>query len=161
MKSRRARYLFGRFICLTVAGLCACGSPAADTPAGPTIPPTTITPEPATPEPATPTGRPVGEAFTSPRFGYTFLYPPGWLVKDRPGDWADYDPLDPNRGAGIDAFAAYLDGRNLALGIGARPLPDGSTLESWTETAKTLIGMGLAKACAMKVARTSPRPPSR
>jgi len=63
-----------------------------------------------------------GQAFTSERFGYGMMYPSGWIVKDNPGEWADYDPLDPNRTNGVDVFAGYVDGRNLTIGVGAREL---------------------------------------
>ena len=100
--------------------------------------------------PGTPTAVPATEAapgqpFTSQQFDYTFSYPAGWIIKEKPGEWAEFDPLDPNRGAGIDAFAAYLDGRTLALGIGARPLPAGTTLEAWSETAQELIKAGISR----------------
>ncbi len=85
-----------------------------------------------------------GQAFTSERYGYSLIYPTGWLVKDKPGVWADYDPLDPNRVVGVDAFAGYVDGRNLTIGVGARELVD-ADLASWTETAKSLIKAGVSK----------------
>jgi hypothetical protein len=88
---------------------------------------------------------PEEQAFTSERFGYSFSYPAAWITKDKPGEWADFDPLDPNRTEGIDAFAGYVNNRNLAIGIGARELPDGETLDSWTETARSLIKAGVGQ----------------
>ena len=85
-----------------------------------------------------------GQAFTSERYGYSLMYPAGWLVKDKPGEWAEYDPLDPNRVTGVDAFAGYVDGRNLAIGVGARELAD-TDLASWVEAAKSLIKDGVSK----------------
>lgn len=119
----------------------ACASPQAPAAtAEPTLPP------PASPEPtATEPTQSAGQAFTSERFGYSFEFPAGWLVRDKPGEWPDFDPLDPNRTAGIDIFAGYVDNRNLALGVGARDLPEGETLASWVETAKSLIKAGVSK----------------
>lgn len=85
-----------------------------------------------------------GQAFTSEQFGYSLLYPTGWIVKDNAGEWADYDPLDPNRTNGVDVFAGYVDGRNLTFGVGARALPGGD-LAAWTRTAKELIKAGVSK----------------
>lgn len=127
-------------LCLLVLVLSACAPPSAAVTAEPTLPPI------ASPEPiVTGTPEPAGQAFTSGRFGYSFQYPSGWIVKDKSGEWPDFDPLDPNRTAGIDTFAGYVNNRNLALGIGARELPEGETLESWVETAKSLITAGVSR----------------
>lgn len=88
---------------------------------------------------------PRGQEFTSTRFGYSFQYPVGWIIKDKPGEWADFDPLDPNRTNGSDAFAGYVNNRNLALGVGARDLPEEETLESWVQIAKSLIQTGVSR----------------
>jgi hypothetical protein len=96
-----------------------------------------------------------GQAFTSEKFGYSLLYPAGWLVKDKPGEWAEYDPLDPKNVGGIDAFAGYVDGRNLAIGVGARDLAD-ADLASWVETAKSLIKAGVSKGVCYEGAEDDP-----
>jgi hypothetical protein len=117
------------FLCTCLAALSACA------PVGTPAPSPTASPVPTA----------AGEQFTSQRFGYVFVIPAGWIIKDKPGEWADFDPLDPNRGQGIDAFAAYLDGRNLALGIGARPLSDAGTLQEWSTAAQELIKRGVSQ----------------
>lgn len=132
MKDRLVRSLRYAAICALAAMAAACS------PQGPAATPP--------PEPSpTPQAQPAGQAFTSERFGYSFSFPVGWLIKDKPGEWAEYDPLDPNRTNGIDAFAGYVNNRNLAVGIGARRLPDGETLDSWVETAKSLIKTGVSR----------------
>lgn len=85
-----------------------------------------------------------GEAYTSERFGYSIMYPTGWLVKDKDGEWPEYEPVDPNRVSGVDAFAGYVDGRNLAIGVGARELAD-TDLNTWVETAKSVIKTGAGR----------------
>ena len=140
MKNSHIGFSFQVMICISLTVLSACSSPPATATAEPTLRPA-VAPEPTATEPPQPTG----QAFTSERFGYSFEYPAGWIIKDKPGEWPEFDPLDPNRTAGIDTFAGYVNNRNLALGIGARELPDGETLESWTETAKSLIKDGVSK----------------
>jgi hypothetical protein len=125
--------------CIILFALSACASPPA--PAATAEPPPPASPEPTAAEPP----QPAGQAFTSQRFAYSFEFPAGWIVRDKPGEWPDFDPLDPNRTSGIDIFAGYVDNRNLALGVGARDLPEGETLESWVETAKSLIKAGVSK----------------
>jgi len=127
---------------IILMGISACSPQTTSTPAEPTLAPA-VAPEPTATEGAQP--EPEGQAFNSERFGYSFSYPAGWIIKDKPGEWADYDPLDPNRTGGIDAFAGYIDQRNLTIGIGARELSDTDTLESWVETAKSLIKAGVSK----------------
>jgi hypothetical protein len=100
-------------------------TPVASTAVPPTVLPTESPPE--------------WQPFSSERFDYTISVPADWFPKERFGTWPDYDPLDAKMGTGIDAFAAYLDQRVLTLGIGARDLPADTTLESWVETAKSLI----------------------
>jgi hypothetical protein len=131
--------------------LAAC-SPAVILPTATSIPSTVA------PLTATPTVPPDWEAFTSEKFAYTIFLPAGWFIKDRPGTWAEYDPLDPKVGSGIDAFAAYLNRRVLALGIGARALPEGSTLASWMETAKTLIQNGVGQGVCYETTENEPAP---
>jgi hypothetical protein len=131
-----------KLVCIILIGFSACSPQTSNIPAEPTLPPA-IAPEPTITEQAQP--EPERQAFISERFGYSFSYPAGWIIKDKPGEWADYDPLDPNRTGGIDAFAGYVNSRNLTIGIGARALPDGETLESWAETAKSLIKAGVSK----------------
>lgn len=140
MKTSLIRVSLFAVICLIVFGISACAPPPAPLTAEPTSPPA-ASPEPTATEPP----RPAGQAFTSARFGYSFEFPAGWIIKDKPGDWPDFDPLDPNRTAGIDTFAGYVNNRNLALGVGARDLPEGETLEAWVETAKTLIKDGVSR----------------
>ena len=140
MNTSRMCFALSAAICLMVFGVSACAPPPVAVTAGPTSSPAP-SPEPPLTEPP----QPAGQAFTSERFGYSFAYPPGWLIKDKPGEWPAFDPLDPNRTAGIDAFAGYVNNRNLALGIGARDLPAGETLYSWVETAKALIKDGVSK----------------
>jgi hypothetical protein len=118
----------------------ACSPRTSDTPVEPTLP-LAASPEPT----ATEQAQPEGQAFTSAKFDYSFSFPAGWIIKDKPGEWADYDPLDPNRTNGIDAFAGYVNNRNLTIGIGARELPDGETLDSWVETADSLIKSGISR----------------
>jgi len=36
--------------------------------------------------------------------GYSFQYSADWMIKDKLGARADYDPLDPKRTEGIDAY---------------------------------------------------------
>lgn len=118
----------------------ACSPQTSGSPVDPTVPPA------ASPAPtATEQPRPEGQPFTSERFDYSFSFPAGWIIKDKPGQWAEYDPLDPNRTNGIDAFAGYVNNRNLTIGIGARQLPDGETLDSWVETADSLIKSGASR----------------
>lgn len=125
----------------TMAGISAC-APSVPATAVPTLPPAASpSAEPTATQPPAAEGQP----FTSERFGYSFEYPAGWITKDRPGEWADFDPLDPNRTGGIDAFAGYVNNRNLTIGIGARELPEGETLASWVETAKDLIKSGVSR----------------
>lgn len=143
-----ARHFPGLLVTLLVAALAACA---------PQTPP--ASPTPAEPSPSPTLERKPGQVFVSERFEYTFTYPSGWIVKDKPGEWPDYDPLDPNRGAGIDAFAAYLDGRNFSLGIGARSLTEDSSLEEWMETAKALILAGVSKGVCYESAEDEPAPP--
>ncbi|HKZ69244.1 MAG TPA: hypothetical protein VJ020_04140 [Anaerolineales bacterium] len=146
-------WLVGIGLILTATG-CSSASPTTPPPsAEPTLASTATSA--LTPTP----GATAGTLFTSRRFGYSIRYPEGWIEKDRPGEWADFDPLDPNRGAGIDAFAAYLDGRNLALGIGARSLPADSTLDSWIETAKALIKNVANKGVCRETTENDPAPP--
>ena len=130
-----------RILCIILFALSACASPPSPAvTAEPTLPP------PASPDPtATEALQSAGQAFTSERFAYSFEFPAGWIVRDKPGEWPDFDPLDPNRTSGIDIFAGYVDNRNLALGVGARDLPEGETLVSWVETAKSLIKAGVSK----------------
>lgn len=126
--------------CLFLILQAACSPQAGETP-----PASTATPV-ASPQPTvTETAQPQGQAFTSERFGYSFSFPAGWILRDRSGEWADFDPVDPNRTAGIDAFAGYIQNRNLAIGIGARQLPAGATLDSWVESAKSLIKTGTSR----------------
>jgi hypothetical protein len=140
MKNMLIRFSFRAVLYLLLPALSACVSPQAVVTTEPTLSPT------AAPAPTvTETALPAGQAFTSERFGYSFQYPAGWIVKDNSGEWPDFDPLDPNRTAGIDTFAGYVNQRNLALGIGARELPAGETLESWVETAKSLITAGVSR----------------
>lgn len=140
MKNRFVAFFSNALICIILIGLSACSPQISDIPAEPTLPPV------ASPEPTvTEQTQPEGQAFTSERFGYSFLYPAGWIIKDKPGEWADYDPLDPNRTGGIDAFAGYVNSRNLTIGIGARELLEEETLETWVETAKSLIKAGVSK----------------
>jgi len=135
MKSRLINFSLLAAVCI-MAGLPACAPQ-----------PPAITADPSSVLEPTPTEPPQlqGQDFTSERFGYSFQYPAGWIIKDKPGEWAEFDPLDPNRTNGIDAFAGYVDNRNLTIGIGARELPEGETLDSWVETAKTLIQAGVSK----------------
>jgi hypothetical protein len=153
--SKQVKALFGLWVVFIYLILVACAGPAADptpTPAAPTAAPPTATLAPASTDP------PAGEPFTSERFGYSLLVPPGWLFRDRPGEWPDFDPVDPRRGTGIDTFAAYLDGRNLALGIGARPLAEGDTLESWSETAQRLILESVGEGVCHETNEAEPAP---
>jgi hypothetical protein len=129
----------------------ACSPPSPALPAESTQPPV-VSPEPTVTEPVPPEG----QAFTSERFGYSFSYPAGWIIKDRPGEWPAFDPLDPNRTGGIDAFAGYIDNRNLTVGIGARALTDGETLEAWVETAKSLILAGVSKGVCYEGSENDP-----
>lgn len=138
MKNTSLRFF--PWISMILMLLSACSPRAAEVVAEPSLPPA-LSPEPTLTEQA----QPEGQSFTSERFGYSFLYPAGWIVKDKPGEWADFDPLDPNRTGGIDAFAGYVDSRNLTIGIGARELSGEETLESWVETAKSLIKAGVSK----------------
>jgi hypothetical protein len=137
MKTNLIHFSFRAMLYILLLALSACASATAAVTVEPTLPP----PEPTVTE----TPLPAGQAFTSERFGYSFQYPAGWIVKDNSGEWPDFDPLDPNRTAGIDTFAGYVNQRNLALGIGARELPRGETLESWVETAKSLITAGVSR----------------
>jgi hypothetical protein len=140
MKNGLIHLFFKAMICIILPALSACAPQPAAVTTEPTQPPA------ASPTPTvTETAQPAGQAFTSERFSYSFEYPTGWIIKDKPGEWPDFDPLDPNRTAGIDAFAGYVNSRNLALGIGARELPEGETLEAWGETAKSLIKDGVSK----------------
>ena len=142
MKNSLLNVCFAATIFITLIALSAC----APQPPAPTMEPTSPPVPSPSPEPtATEPPQPEGQPFTSERFGYSFEYPAGWIVRDRPGEWADFDPLDANRTNGIDAFAGYINNRNLALGIGARELPAGETLESWVETAKSLIKAGVSR----------------
>ena len=128
-------------LCL-VLGLAACTSQPAAVPTEPVLPvEPTRSPQPTATEPPQPAGQP----FTSEQFGYSFEYPAGWLLRDKPGEWAEFDPVDPNRTNGIDAFAGYVNSRNLAIGIGARELPATETLESWVDTAQSLIKSGVSR----------------
>src|SRR5688572_19770446 len=111
------------WVALVLIGLAGCAGPAAEEAATPTA---SLPPAEPTASPFPPTEAPAGETFTSERFGYTMVVPPGWIFRDKPGEWADFDPLDPRNGRGIDVFAAYLNSRNLAMGIGARPVAEGS-----------------------------------
>jgi hypothetical protein len=132
--------LFKVILCILLPALSACAPQSAAVTAEPTLPPA------ASLEPTvTAASQPTGQAFTSERFGYSFEYPAGWIVKDKPGEWPDFEPLDANRTPGIDSFAGYVNSRNLALGIGVRELPEGETLESWVEAAKSLIKAGVGK----------------
>jgi hypothetical protein len=126
--------------CIILIVLSACSPQTTAPPAEPTST-AAVSPEPIATEPPQPQGQP----FTSERFGYTFQYPANWIVKDRPGEWAEFDPLDPNRTGGIDAFGGYVNNRNLTIGFGARELSGEETLESWVETAKTLIKDGVSR----------------
>lgn len=126
-------------VCIILISVSACSPQSPNLPTEPS--PSVILPEPTVTEQA----QPEGQAFTSERFGYSFSYPAGWIITDRPGEWADYDPLDANRTGGIDTFAGYINSRNLAMGIGARELADGESVESWVETAKSLIKAGASK----------------
>src|SRR5688572_7722151 len=140
MKNRCINFFSSSLICIIVIGFSACSPQPA------TVPDEQITSPTAPPEPTAPEQtQPAGQPFTSERFGYSFSYPTGWIIKDKPGEWADFDPLDPNRTRGIDAFAGYMNNRNLTIGIGARELAEGETLESWVETAKSLIKAGVSK----------------
>jgi len=129
-----------RWVSIMLIGLSACSPQPPDIPTE-AARPTAVLPEPTVTEQA----QPAGQVFTSERFGYSFSYPARWIIKDKPGEWADYDPLDPNRTGGIDAFAGYINNRNLTIGIGARALAGEETLESWVETAKSLITAGVSK----------------
>lgn len=141
MHNRLVHVSLQAMLCIILFSLSACASPPPPAAtAEPTLPPPT-SPEPTATQPP----QPAGQAFTSERFGYSFEYPAGWMVRDKPGEWPDFDPLDPNRTSGIDIFAGYVNNRNLALGIGARDLPEGETLESWVEKAKALIKAGVSK----------------
>jgi hypothetical protein len=140
-----------QFVCIMLIGISACSPQPANTPAEATQPPVDL-PEPTVTEQA----QPEGTDFTSERFGYSFQYPAGWLIKDKPGEWADYDPLDPNRTGGIDAFAGYVNSRNLSIGIGARDLAGGETLESWVATAKSLITAGVSKGVCYEGSENEP-----
>jgi hypothetical protein len=142
MKNRFINFFSSSLTCIIVIGFSACSPQPAAVPAEQITSPT------ASPEPtATEQAQPAGQPFTSERFGYSFSYPTGWIIKDKPGEWADFDPLDPNRTGGIDAFAGYVDNRNLSIGIGARELSGEETLESWVETAKSLITAGVGGVC--------------
>lgn len=140
MKNTSIKFFSTAGINIILIVLCACSPQSPGTPAEATLSPA------GSPEPTfTEESQPEGQAFTSERFGYSFEFPAGWIVKDKPGEWADFDPLDPNRTGGIDAFAGYINNRNLTIGIGARELPAGETLESWVETAKSLIKTGVSR----------------
>lgn len=139
MKKGLINVYFPVVFCLMIFSISACAPQPVVTAVPTSAPP--ASPEATATEPV----GPAGQAFTSERFGYSFEYPAGWILKDKPGEWPDFDPLDPNRTAGIDTFAGYVNNRNLALGIGARDLPDGETLASWVEAAKTLIKDGVSK----------------
>ena len=124
-----------------MASISAC-APAVPATAVPLQSPVaSLSPEPTATEPPAAEGH----LFTSERFDYSVEYPAGWITKDRPGEWADFDPLDPNRTGGIDAFAGYVNNRNLTIGIGARELSGEETLTSWVETAKSLIKSGVSR----------------
>lgn len=140
MKNTSIKFFSNALISIILIVLCACSPQTSEIPAESTLPPV-ILPEPTVAEQV----QPDGQTFTSERFGYSFLYPAGWIVKDKSGEWADFDPLDPNRTGGIDAFAGYVNSRNLTIGMGARELSDEETLESWVETAKSLIKAGVSK----------------
>ena len=131
---------FFSWISIILMPLSACSPRAAQVVAELSLPPA-LSPEPTLTEQA----QPEEHSFNSERFGYSFQFPAGWIVKDKPGEWADFDPLDPNRTGGIDAFAGYVDSRNLTIGIGARELSGEETLESWVEPAKSLIKAGVSK----------------
>jgi len=140
MKNSLHHFSFQVMLCILLPALSACAPQPAAVTAESTLP-LAASPAPAVTE----TPHPAGQAFNSERFGYSFQFPAGWIVKDKPGQWPDFDPLDPNRTSGIDTFAGYVNNRNLALGIGARELPEGETLDSWVETAKSLIKAGVSK----------------
>jgi hypothetical protein len=138
-------------VCIILMSVSACSPPSPAAPAESTQAPA-LSPEPTVTEPVPPEG----QAFTSERFGYSFVYPAGWIIKDRPGEWPAFDPLDPNRTGGIDAFAGYIDNRNLTIGIGARALTDGETLEAWVATAKSLILAGVSKGVCYEGSENDP-----
>jgi hypothetical protein len=140
MKNRFINSFSSSLICVIFIWFSACSPQPAAGPTEATTPPTA----PLKPT-ATEQAQPEGQSFTSERFGYSFSYPTGWIIKDKPGEWADFDPLDPNRTGGIDAFAGYVNNRNLTIGIGARELAGEETLQSWIETAKSLITAGVSK----------------
>lgn len=140
-----------QLVSMVLIGFSAC-SPQPPDISTETARPPAVSPEPTAAEPA----QPEGQTFISERFGYSFLYPAGWIIKDKPGEWADYDPLDPNRTGGIDAFAGYINSRNLTIGIGARELGDGETLESWVEAAKSLITAGVSKGVCYEGSENDP-----
>lgn len=104
------------------------------------------------------TETPAGEVFRSERFGYSLVIPAGWLFRDKPGEWPVFDPVDPRRGTGIDTFAAYLEGRNLAMGVGVRPLAEGETLEGWAETVQRVILESVGKGVCHETNEAEPEP---
>jgi hypothetical protein len=142
MKIELIKFFPNALLCILVIGVSACSPQTA-----PLTAEATVSPAPSPIPTITEQTQPEGQAFTSERFSYSFQYPAGWIIKDKPGEWADFDPLDPNRTGGIDAFAGYVDNRNLSIGIGARELSGEETLESWVETAKSLITAGVGGVC--------------
>jgi hypothetical protein len=153
MKNILVNLSFRALICICLVVISACSPQASAATAEPTLSPVaSLVSEPTATEPP----QSQRQTFTSERFSYSFQYPAGWIIKDKPGEWAEFDPLDPNRTNGIDAFAGYINGRNLTIGIGARPLPEGETLDSWVETAKSLITAGVSKGVCYEATEDDP-----
>jgi hypothetical protein len=93
----------------------------------------------STPEPV---GLDLSQSFTSPRFAYSMSVPENWIITEKPGRWLDFRWPYPTQADGTDVYAAYVDGQNLGISVGARALPEEATLELAEENAGLLMSNG-------------------